>query len=90
MKTVVTAGALDTKGADCEFLVGCVRSHGVNTPTIDFRVLGHPPFLPDVTNAEVARASGVELSVRRESTDKTLAIRVMAEGLGRDRPVTKI
>jgi uncharacterized protein (UPF0261 family) len=83
MKTVVTAGALDTKGADYEFLVQCVRSHGVNALTVDFGVLGDPPFLPDVTNAEVARAGGVELSALRESKDKTLAMRVMAEGLSR-------
>jgi hypothetical protein len=57
MKTVVTAGALDTKGADYEFLVRSVRSHGVNALTVDFGVLGDPPFIPDVTNAEVAPGS---------------------------------
>ena len=83
MKTVVTAGALDTKGADYEFLVRSVRSHGVSALTVDFGVLGDPPFIPDVTNAEVARAGGVELSALRQSKDKTLAMRVMAEGLSR-------
>jgi uncharacterized protein (UPF0261 family) len=83
MKTVVTPGALDTKGADYEFLVRSIRSHGVNTLTLDFGVLGDPPFIPDVTNAEVARAGGVELSALRQSKDKTLAMRVMADGLSR-------
>jgi uncharacterized protein (UPF0261 family) len=83
MKTVVTPGAFDTKGADYEFLVQRVRSHGVDALTVDFGVLGDPPFIPDVTNAEVARAGGVELSTLRESKDKTLAMRVMAEGLAR-------
>jgi uncharacterized protein (UPF0261 family) len=83
MKTVVTPGALDTKGADYEFLLRSVRSHGVNALTVDFGVLGDPPFIPDVTNAEVARAGGVELSALRQSKDKTLAMRVMAEGLSR-------
>ena len=83
MKTVVTPGAFDTKGADYEFLVQSVRSHGVNAITIDFGVLGDPPFIPDVTNAEVARAGGVELSILRQSKDKTLAMRVMAAGLSR-------
>ena len=81
MKTVVTAGALDTKGADYEFLVRSVRSHGVNVLTVDFGVLGDPPFIPDVTNAEVARAGGVELGALRQAKDKSLAMRVMAEGL---------
>jgi uncharacterized protein (UPF0261 family) len=83
MKTVVTPGALDTKGADYDFLVRGIRSHGVNALTVDFGVLGDPPFTPDVTNAEVARAAGVELSALRQSKDKTLAMRAMAEGLSR-------
>src|SRR5215469_12688778 len=83
MKTVVAAGALDTKGADYEFLVERLRNHGVNVLTVDFGVLGDPPFLPDVTNAEVARAGGVDLTALRESKDKTVAMRAMAEGLPR-------
>jgi uncharacterized protein (UPF0261 family) len=83
MKTVVTPGALDTKGADYEFLVRSIRSQGVNTLIVDFGVLGDPPFSPDITNAEVARAAGVELSSLRQSKDKTRAMRVMAEGLSR-------
>lgn len=83
MKTVVTPGAFDTKGADYEFLVRRIRSHGVNVLTVDFGVLGDPPFLPDVTNAEVARAAGVELDSLRQSKDKTRAMRAMAEGLPR-------
>ena len=81
--TVVAAGALDTKAVDYEFLVPSIRSHGVNVVTVDFGVLGDPPFVPDVTSAEVARAGGVELSVLRQSKDKTLAMRIMAEGLAR-------
>ena len=83
MKTVVAAGALDTKGPDYEFLADRLRSHGVNPLTIDFGVLGDPPFPPDVTSAEVARAGGVELGALRQSKDKTLAMRVMADGLPR-------
>jgi uncharacterized protein (UPF0261 family) len=83
MRFVVAAGALDTKGADYEFLVERLRAHGVNALTVDFGVLGDPPFIPDVTNAEVARAGGVEISALRQSKDKTLAMRVMAEGLPR-------
>lgn len=83
MKTVVVAGALDTKGADYKFLVDQLRSHGVNPLTVDFGVIGDPHFLPDVSNAEVARASGVDVATLRKSKDKALAMRVMAEGLPR-------
>ena len=83
MKTVVAAGALDTKGTDYLFLVERLRSHGVNAITVDFGVLGSPPFAPNVTNVEVARAGGVDLDALRQSKDKTLAMRAMAEGLPR-------
>ena len=83
MKTVVAPGALDTKAADYEFLAQRLRSHGVNALTVDFGVMGDPPFVPDVTNAEVARAGGVELNSLRQSKDKARAMRVMAEGLPR-------
>src|SRR3954453_2824114 len=83
VKTVVVAGALDTKGADYKFLVDQLRSHGVNALTVDFGVIGDPPFLSDVSNAEVAHASGVDLATLRQSEDKALAMRVMAEGLPR-------
>ena len=83
MRTVVVAGAFDTKGTDYTFLVDRLRSHGLNVVTVDFGVMGDPPFPPDLSNAEVARASGVEITTLRESKDKALAMRVMAEGLPR-------
>ena len=83
VKTVVVAGAFDTKGADYRFLVDRLRSHGLSTITVDFGVLGDPYFSPDVSNAEVARASSMELTRLRESKDKALAMRIMAEGLPR-------
>ncbi|MGH9633111.1 MAG: Tm-1-like ATP-binding domain-containing protein [Bryobacteraceae bacterium] len=83
MKTVVTAGAFDTKGPDYEFLIHCLRSHGLNPLTVDFGVLEDPAFTPDVTSADVAQAAGVELVSLRQSKDKTRAMRTMAEGLPR-------
>ena len=83
MKTVVTPGALDTKGVDYEFLAKSIRSHRVKTLTVDFGVIGDPPFIPDVTNVEVARAGGVDLDSLRQSKDKTRAMRVMSDGLAR-------
>lgn len=81
MKTVVAAGAPDTKGEDYGFLVERLRSHGVNVLTVDFGIMGEPPFMPEVASAEVARASGVDLAALRQSKDKTFAMRAMAAGL---------
>ena len=81
MKTVVAPGALDTKGADDQFLVQRLRTHGVHSITVDFGVLSDRPFRPDVTSAEVARAGGVDLEALRSSKDKTAAMRAMTAGL---------
>lgn len=83
MKTVVTPGAFDTKGLDYEFLGQSIRSHRVGVLSVDFGVMGDPPFAPDITSVEVARAGGVELASLRQSGDKSLAMRVMADGLSR-------
>ena len=83
VRTVVVAGAFDTKGTDYTFLVDRLRSHGLNVVTVDFGVMGDPPFPPDLSNADVARASGVDITTLRESKDKAVAMRVMAEGLPR-------
>ena len=83
MNTVVVAGALDTKGADYKFLVDRLRSHRVNPLIVDFGVMGDPHFPPDVSNTEVARAGGVDLTTLRQSKDKAVAMRVMGEGLPR-------
>jgi len=83
VRTVVVAGAFDTKGTDYTFLVDQLRSHGLIVVTVVFGVIGDPPFPPDVSNAEVAQASGVEITTLRASKDKALAMRVMAEGLPR-------
>jgi uncharacterized protein (UPF0261 family) len=83
MKTIVAAGALDTKGADYKFLIELLRSYDVHVLTVDFGVMGEPPFVPDMTNVEVARAGGVDLTALRQSKDKSVAMRVMAEGLPR-------
>ena len=50
---------------------------------MDFGVLGDPPFPPDVTNDEVARAGGGSIAALRASKDKAEAMRVMTAGLAK-------
>ncbi len=60
-KTVVVAGALDTKGREFAFVKELIEAHGLSTLVVDFGVLGHPGIQPDIGNAEVARAGGGDL-----------------------------
>jgi uncharacterized protein (UPF0261 family) len=50
---------------------------------VDFGVLGDPPFAPDITADEVARAGGASLAELRRGEDKSRAMQVMTTGLVR-------
>ncbi len=80
-RPVVIVGALDTKGEEFRFVRDLIRARGLETIVVDFGVLGDPPFTPDISAEEVARAGGAGLAELRASQDKTLAMRTMSEGL---------
>jgi uncharacterized protein (UPF0261 family) len=85
MATVVLAGALDTKGREYAFVRDCLIEAGVTPLVVDTGVLGDPPFQPDISAREVAKAAGTELeSLRfgREGSDtRAVAIAAMTQGL---------
>jgi uncharacterized protein (UPF0261 family) len=80
-KPVVLVGALDTKGEDLRFARNVIIARGLDIIVVDFGVVGDPPFEPDVSADEVARAGGHTLSGLRASGDKALAMQVMQAGL---------
>lgn len=80
-KTVVLVGALDTKGEEFRFVRDIIQARGLETLVVDFGVLGDPAFEPEVTNDQVAHAGGSSIEALREAQDKTLAMRIMTEGL---------
>ncbi len=82
-KPIVLVGALDTKGAEFQFVRELLNAQGLETILVDFGVLGDPPFPPDVSNDEVARASGSSIAELRGKADKTFAMRTMSDGLAR-------
>lgn len=82
-KPVVLVGALDTKGAEFQFVRELLQAQGLETILVDFGVVGEPAVPPDIGSDEVARAAGSSLAELRSKGDKTLAMRTMAEGLTR-------
>ncbi|MDW8065714.1 MAG: Tm-1-like ATP-binding domain-containing protein [Anaerolineae bacterium] len=82
-RTIVLAGALDTKGEDFLFVKSLLKARGFRVLVVDIGVLGEPKFPPDIPSAEVARAGGDDLEQLRAARDKTRAMRVMTEGLTR-------
>lgn len=82
-KPIVLAGALDTKGAEFQFVRELLNAQGIETILVDFGVLGDPPMAPDVSNDEVARAGGSSIAELRTKADKTFAMRTMSDGLAK-------
>ena len=80
-KTVVIAGALDTKGAEFALVKELIEAHGCRAIVIDFGILGEPAFIPDVSNQEVARTGGGDLEQLRQTRQRQEAINTMGSGL---------
>jgi uncharacterized protein (UPF0261 family) len=82
-KTIVIVGTLDTKGAEFRLLRDLIQARGLETIVVDFGILDDPPFQPDVTSDEVARAGGGNIARLRANHDKGEAMRIMEHGLAR-------
>jgi uncharacterized protein (UPF0261 family) len=80
-KTVVVVGALDTKGAEFQYVKELLTQRGLQTLVVDFGVMGAPLFTPDISRAEVAAAGGGDLERLRSGEHKDEAMRTMAAGL---------
>ena len=79
-KTIAILGALDTKGAEFEYLKNEIEKRGCRTFVINSGVLGEPPFSPDISAEEVAQAGGTPLTELISKDDRGEAVAVMTEG----------
>ena len=78
--TVVLLGALDTKGAEYDFVRQRLRDAGVDTILVDFGVLDEPQLAADIDRHSVARAGGSELADLASVADRGAAMAVMTRG----------
>ena len=79
-KTIAIIAALDTKGAEAQFIRDIVLERGHRACVIDAGVLGEPQLEADVSADEVARAGGVDLATLRRTGDKAQAMATMTQG----------
>jgi uncharacterized protein (UPF0261 family) len=80
-RTVVIAGALDTKGVEFAYVKELIAARGLTPLLVDFGVLGDPEIRAEISNVEVARAGGGDIQQLRASRDKTEAMKIMTAGL---------
>lgn len=77
---VVVLGTLDTKGQEFQYIKELIESTGVATIVVNAGIKGQPYFKPDITNADVARAGGIELEELIVRNDRGAAIDIMMRG----------
>jgi uncharacterized protein (UPF0261 family) len=80
MSTIVVMGALDTKGAELEFVKRQIEARGHKTVVVDVGVQGQPAFAATVTRQEVARAAGADVAALAAAGDRGSAVSTMAKG----------
>ena len=80
MNTVALAGTFDTKGKEFLYVKKLLEALGMRTLTIHTGVF-ESEFEPDVTNESVAKAAGYDLRAIVEKRDRSLATKVMADGM---------
>jgi uncharacterized protein (UPF0261 family) len=80
MPTVVIVGTLDTKGAENAFVRDRLQDSGLDVLVVDTGILEPPGFEPDISRADVAAASGADLTALVDARDRGAAITVMARG----------
>src|SRR5579859_3873787 len=79
-RTVAIIAALDTKGAEAQFVEEIVRKRGHRTLMIDVGVMVDVERIAEVSSRQVAQAGGVELDEIRRASDKARAMEVMTRG----------
>jgi uncharacterized protein (UPF0261 family) len=79
--SIVVMGALDTKGAEIQFLKEQIEARGKRVLVMDTGVLGEPTFTPDVTRETVAEAGGATIAALVAEADRGRAVTVMTEGV---------
>lgn len=87
MTRIAVVATLDTKGVEADYLRERIERGDQETLLVDVGVLGEPTAgEPDVTNADVAAATGEDIEEMRrraeeDDLDRVHAMRTMSEGL---------
>jgi len=80
---VLLIGTADTKADELQFMRRCIEDGGGTVLVMDVGILGQAPFQPEITNAEVAAAAGVNLPELAALGDENQAMLHMARGAAR-------
>jgi len=80
-KTIVLAGALDTKAAEFALVKALIEKQGMRALLVDIGILGEAGTAPDISRETVASAAGVDLDALRRGEEREKALNAMGRGL---------
>ena len=79
-KAILIIATLDTKGPETQYLKDLIQRSGFKALVMDTGILGAPPFEPNLSRDEVAKAGGTQIEELIRNREKGRAIQAMAEG----------
>jgi uncharacterized protein (UPF0261 family) len=79
-KHLLIIATLDTKGREAEFVRDCARDLAADPILMDIGILGDPPFIPDITKNDLAKAAGANLEDLVAKKDRMNAVKAMEDG----------
>src|SRR5829696_6668997 len=79
MATILVIGALDTKGAEIDFVRDQIVQRGHEPFVIDVGVMGEPPIAAQLTRQQVAAAAGHDVAKLASDGDRGRAVTAMAD-----------
>lgn len=80
---ILVVGTGDTKSEELTFMAGIMVDAGAVPVMIDVSVLGDPPYRPDYSKHDIARAAETTIEAIVSSGDENTAMALMAEGASR-------
>ena len=78
--TIAILGTLDTKGQEVAYMKNLLEAEGHSAVIIDVGPLGPPGMPPDISNEEIARRSGWELSELIQTGERDRIMEEMGKG----------
>ncbi|MGZ9720445.1 Tm-1-like ATP-binding domain-containing protein [Rhizobium miluonense] len=77
---ILVIGTGDTKSDELQFMASVIEDAGGKPVMVDVSILGDPPYVPDYSRHDIAKAAATTIEAIAESGDENSAMAGMAKG----------
>ncbi|TIX86742.1 Tm-1-like ATP-binding domain-containing protein [Rhizobium sp. P44RR-XXIV] len=77
---ILVIGTGDTKSDELQFMASVIKEAGGQPAMMDVSILGDPPYIPDYSRHDIAKAAATTIEAIAESGDENSAMAAMAKG----------